>query len=43
VKIKLRREERIYVTGIRRAVGDRPEAVLVAREIPDGFDPSPGR
>jgi bifunctional non-homologous end joining protein LigD len=36
VKHKLRREERLAVTGVRRSREGRTEAVFVARRIPDG-------
>jgi hypothetical protein len=35
-KYKLRREERLAVTGVRRSPEGRAEAVFVARELPDG-------
>jgi ATP-dependent DNA ligase len=36
VKHKLRREERLRVTGVRRTSGVVAEAVFVARGLPDG-------
>jgi bifunctional non-homologous end joining protein LigD len=36
VKTKLRREERLAVTGLRRTVEGRTEAVIVARRLEDG-------
>jgi hypothetical protein len=36
VKHKLRREERLAVTGIRRTPGRQVDAIFVARGLPDG-------
>jgi bifunctional non-homologous end joining protein LigD len=36
IKRKLRREEHLAVTGLRRSRDGRPEAVFVARRLPDG-------
>lgn len=36
VKHKLRREEQLAVTGLRRSRDGRPDAVFVARRLPDG-------
>jgi bifunctional non-homologous end joining protein LigD len=42
IKHKLRREERLAVTGIRRSPEGRTEAVFVARRLPDGTIRSAG-
>jgi hypothetical protein len=42
VKHKLRREERLAVTGIRGSAEERTEAVFVARRRPDGAIRSAG-
>jgi bifunctional non-homologous end joining protein LigD len=42
IKHKLRREERLAVTGIRRSREGRTEAVFVARRLPDGSTRSAG-
>jgi bifunctional non-homologous end joining protein LigD len=42
VKHKLRRDERLAVTGIRHSAGGRAEAVLVGRHLPDGSFTSAG-
>jgi bifunctional non-homologous end joining protein LigD len=42
IKHKLRRQERLAVTGIRRSREGRPEAVFVARPLPDGSLSSAG-
>jgi ATP-dependent DNA ligase len=42
VKHKLRREERLEVTGIRRSPEGRTEAVFVARRMADGTIRSAG-
>jgi len=36
IKHKLRRQERLDVTGVRRSPEGRAEAVFVARPLPDG-------
>ncbi len=42
IKHKLRREERLAVTGVRRSSEGRTEAVFVARRLPDGSTRSAG-
>jgi ATP-dependent DNA ligase len=42
VKHKLRRQERLAVTGVRRSRNGRTEAVYVARRLPDGSVRSAG-
>jgi ATP-dependent DNA ligase len=42
IKHKLRRQERLAVTGIRRSREGRAEAVFVARSLPDGSLSSAG-
>jgi bifunctional non-homologous end joining protein LigD len=42
IKHKIRREERLAVTGVRRSPEGRTEAVFVARRLPDGSIKSAG-
>ena len=36
IKHKLRRQERLAVTGVRRSAGGKTDALFVARQLPDG-------